>query len=593
GSIKLNNEIIRNYPCEHLFNIVTYPTIEAVPAIGYKFVNWSDGVTDSKRTITENMTVSANFEEIKEHKVQFSTSEGGQLYVTAKNWTKFAHSKYSIDDNLAEGSKVSLDVKPSKGYKFVKWIGNVHVDENKKDGYSFIVGDSDIRLTAIFDRIKHNVSISADNSGQFALTIDGKTEEMSSFNEEIPEDTLISIKLITPRWYAFKRWKGDGISLLSGNEDDGYSLVVGEEDINLTAHFEKISDGILTIPKMAGGTIKVNDEEVNTPYKHKFNYEEKVTIEAIPDEEEGYYFKGWNDLWNADSETIPTKRTIEITRDKTVFACFTNGILCKRAIWNANIKDAIQVPTKFFMSSGYTDPINENAKSNYIVCKMAARYSAHLLNDKNMYIDPLTGKTYDVLMVSSHGSGVDISPQQYKDPSAAVLNFTTCQELIDRIFDGLEGRDVESAYFNEENRQERPGFVWAKNRNGNWQPFVVKEIESGAFDYYYSKWLNNCIDCDVIIPWTVDCVGNNAFQHPNLIESKKLHVIYANRTCVDKNNVSYWEGVRNDEMDWSNSESWDEKVEILYDATRDRWTFPTVISKHGEKELTKFIPIQK
>ncbi|MCF0227501.1 MAG: leucine-rich repeat protein [Malacoplasma sp.] len=90
--------------------------------------------------------------ELKEHKVTVSATEGGRIYVTAKNWTKIAHSKYSLAEDLVEGTEIKIELKINDGYRFDSWAGDSSlITKNEKyNFYVATVGDSDIELAAVF-----------------------------------------------------------------------------------------------------------------------------------------------------------------------------------------------------------------------------------------------------------------------------------------------------------------------------------------------------------------------------------------------------------------------------------------------------------
>ena len=85
-------------------------TLTATPNEGYKFVQWSDGVTDNTRTVVvvSDTTFTAVFE-LKEYTVA----------VTAKNGTVEGVGTYK------HGAEATLIVTPIEGYKFVKWSDGV------------------------------------------------------------------------------------------------------------------------------------------------------------------------------------------------------------------------------------------------------------------------------------------------------------------------------------------------------------------------------------------------------------------------------------------------------------------------------------
>jgi hypothetical protein len=105
-------------------------TLKATPAEGYKFVQWSDGVTDNPRIVivTSDTTFTAVFE-LKEYTVA----------VTAKNGTVEGVGTYK------HGDEATLTATPIVGYIFAKWSDGV------TDNPRTVIVTSDTTLTAEFE----------------------------------------------------------------------------------------------------------------------------------------------------------------------------------------------------------------------------------------------------------------------------------------------------------------------------------------------------------------------------------------------------------------------------------------------------------
>ena len=175
-----------------------------------------------------------------------------------------------------------------------------------------------------------------------------------------------------------------------------------------------------------------------------------------------------------------------------------------------------------------------------------------------------------------------------QDPNTAALNFTTCQELID-IISTKWHNEIEEGYKTPENLKAKLGFVWARNKNGKWQPYVVKEIAEGAF----ANWLLNPIHCSVIIPWTVDYVGEKAFDDASTSTDEKLHVMYAKRYITNnKTSKVVWEHCREDHMDWTRDKDWDTKFDMIYDSLTNDWVFQWGYCWNycGDSAMVKLVP---
>ena len=171
-------------------------TLTVTPAEGYKFVQWSDGVTDNPRTIVvvSDMTFTAEFE-LKEY----------TLTTEAENGTVEGAGTYK------HGAEASLTATPAEGYKFVQWSDGV------KDNHRTIVVVSDTTFTAEFELKEYTLTTEAENG-----TVKG-----AGTYKHGAEATVTA----TPNeGYKFVQWS-DGVK-------DNPRTIVVVSDMTLTAEFE-------------------------------------------------------------------------------------------------------------------------------------------------------------------------------------------------------------------------------------------------------------------------------------------------------------------------------------------------------------------
>ena len=89
--------------------------VTAVPATGYHFVNWSDGVLTASRTdtnVTANMTVTANFA-INTFTLTYTAGANGSISGTSPQTVNYG------------GSGTAVTAVPDTGYHFVSWSDGV------------------------------------------------------------------------------------------------------------------------------------------------------------------------------------------------------------------------------------------------------------------------------------------------------------------------------------------------------------------------------------------------------------------------------------------------------------------------------------
>ena len=233
--------------------------INAVAALGYHFVKWSDGVTKAKRSIkvVSDTTLTAEFE-INRYTVS----------VTAKNGKVEGVGEYDY------GTIVDLVAVPDEGYHFVQWSDGDTVAERS------IAVMSNVSLGVEFAINVYNVELSTEN---------GTVTGAGSYNHG---DT-ITIACIPTEGYHFVKWS-------DGNRSAEREIVV-KSDLNLTA---ETAINVYTLSlSVSYGTVTGAG---------KYEHGDTVKIGVTP--KEGYHFVKWSD-----GDTLAV-RDIIITSDSTLRA---------------------------------------------------------------------------------------------------------------------------------------------------------------------------------------------------------------------------------------------------------------------------------
>ena len=246
--------------------------IEAVANEGYCFAKWSDGNTDNPRTVT--VTSDTTFTAL------FATA----YHVYAKSSNQYMGSVTGSGE-YAYGTTATLEAVPNEGYHFVRW------SDGSTENPRTLTVTEDISLTAEFEAIMYQVSISTNNPDMGSVTGSG----------EYAHGTTVTIAAIPAEGYRFVRWS-------DGNTDNPRTLTA-TEDISLTAEFELVLHQV---------TVSANDPTMGSVVGSG-TYEQgaTATIAAIP--AEGYRFVQWSD-GNADNP-----RTLTVTKDISLTAEFASA----------------------------------------------------------------------------------------------------------------------------------------------------------------------------------------------------------------------------------------------------------------------------
>ena len=235
-------------------------TLTAIANSGYRFVKWSDEVTDNPRTIvvTQDSTFTAIF---KANSFAISTMVNDDAMGSVTEGGEYTH-----------GTEITLTATPNYGYRFTQW------SDGNTDNPRTVVVTQDSTFTAIFE------------PNTFAITTAVNDDAMGSVSEggEYAYGTEITLTATANKGYRFAQWS-------DGNTDNPRIITVTENK-TYTAEFEVETFTITTAseaPSMGGV---------------------KVTLTAEPIE--GFEFVEWTD-GNTDNPRILT-----LTENIEVYARF-------------------------------------------------------------------------------------------------------------------------------------------------------------------------------------------------------------------------------------------------------------------------------
>ncbi|MBX0334207.1 InlB B-repeat-containing protein, partial [Pontibacter sp. HSC-14F20] len=266
----------------------TVVTLVAIPASGYRFVNWSSDASGSESTVMVTMdadkTVSANFEVIPPtmYALTLNQPENGSISAAPSAATYVA------------GTVVTLTATPADGYQFVGWTGDASGSELTVS----ITMDADKAVSATFEVIPPTM---------YALTLNQPENGTISADPSAPSyeaGTVVTLTATPASGYRFTGWTGDA----SGNVLT--ATVTMDADKQVSATFELIPPTMyaLTITQPANGSITAQ------PAAATYVAGTVVTLTATP--ADGFRFVSWG---GAATGTEPNT-TVTMDQDKTVSA---------------------------------------------------------------------------------------------------------------------------------------------------------------------------------------------------------------------------------------------------------------------------------
>ncbi len=288
----------------------TFLSVTASPKPGYKFVSWSDGLTEEKRMDT--LSQSASFEaifELLEITVKYDSTEGGKIEGVTEQTIKYGQTTSSVTAVADEG------------FTFKGWSDG-HPMLSRSDS-----ADSDSTYTAIFeesDRIE--ICYKATQGG--IITGEANQSALSVGIRFSP------VTAVADEGYRFVKW--DDGSLSPERHDISHS------DKTVTAIFAKYHRVTFESSDTALGTVSGNLNQIIT----EGEYGATVTATATKN---GYKFLCWSN--GEKSHTInysPTEST-------TVYAIF--------------VEDFFELPV---ISISTVNGANIVSKDTYLDCLVRA-----------------------------------------------------------------------------------------------------------------------------------------------------------------------------------------------------------------------------
>ena len=290
---------VRKSPDQEYYEVNTVVTIFAQVNEGYDFVQWSDGNTDSLRTITMTQNIALHAIFVEEQKEQFTLTltagEGGTV------------TKTPDQPSYAAGSVVTITAQANEGFEFVSW------SDGDKNSVRNITMTQNVELNATFKRIASNyditnLSVTSSNkritakwesiATRFEIVITNRNNEVEhSEKVDITDDSKVYK-------YTAKKLGTYTVTIKPLNASDQQ---IGIEDSKTVTLVMKYSLFISTENENAGTV----NEEVNG------DYVDGETVEIVATPKNGYRFKMWDD---GDTNA---KRTLVMNQDYYLTASFS------------------------------------------------------------------------------------------------------------------------------------------------------------------------------------------------------------------------------------------------------------------------------
>lgn len=281
-----------------LLNKDAQTTVIAVPATGYTFADWTEGLnavstnTNYAFAADSNRTLVANFN-INTYNLNVNAVNGTVVNVPNETAYNF-------------GSTVLLTATPNAGYSFTGWSGDTTDTSNS--------------LTVIMNSTKNiiaNFALTPPNTYTLNVTssLGGTTVKIPN-TASYTKGTVTQVTATPNTGYTFSGWSGDTTGVSNP------LAITMNSNKNITANFTLIAVNTYTLNVTAiNGSV---NKSPNSP-----NYNEGATVELTATPDMGYTFSGWT----GDTIGSASPMVVTMNSDKNITANFIALI----NPWPANI----------------------------------------------------------------------------------------------------------------------------------------------------------------------------------------------------------------------------------------------------------------
>ncbi len=274
-------------PAQDEYEVGTAVNLTAVPSQDWRFIEWTgdhEGTSEEITvTVDRDKEFTAHFEELDKYDLKIEVDGEGDTNPVEGNHTYY------------QGEVVTVEAKPTKGWEFVEWTGDVTGSRPIMN----VTMEFNKSITAVFQEEVLEYDLTINISGQ------GNTKPEKGIHTYEDGET-VRVEATPAEAWVFVEWTG------SETSDDLTIEIMMDENKSITAVFEKVVEYDLNI--------NIEGEGSTDPEEGTQSYEEGtiVSVEVIPNE--GWYFDGWTGDYTGSGEEKGILITID--ENKTITAVF-------------------------------------------------------------------------------------------------------------------------------------------------------------------------------------------------------------------------------------------------------------------------------
>jgi uncharacterized protein (TIGR02145 family)/uncharacterized repeat protein (TIGR02543 family) len=249
----------------------TEVTVTAVPAEGYRFINWSGASTSETSevtiTVNNNMTLTANFELIEAPHYTLTVNRSPAVGGTVSREPERA--------TYSQGTQVTVTADPAEGYRFIGWTGTASTSTEPE---VTVTVTNNMTLTANFELKTYTLAIGTNSADGGTLRINNTITTGTTTHNH---GTQITVTAEAMAGYTFINWSG------ASNSTNTTITITMNDNRELTANFRLNTYTLTTGVSSAGGGTVSRD-----PNQTEYTFGTQVIITATP--LNGYIFAGWS-----------------------------------------------------------------------------------------------------------------------------------------------------------------------------------------------------------------------------------------------------------------------------------------------------------
>jgi uncharacterized protein YkwD len=262
------------------YDVGTMIGLVAIPASGYRFLNWTGNVgtienveaASTTITVNGNCSITANFEHLAPEQFDLATSStpGGSVVVPGEGTFTYA-----------AGTSVNLIATPTTGYQFVNWTGDVGTIGDADAPSTTVTMSGDYSIVANFEPIlavRYNLTITTVGGGWVISPGQGTFAYDAG--------TVVGLVALPACGYQFVNWTGNVGTV--ANVNAASTTITMNGNYSIRANFAAIpaSQYSLIISSTAGGS-------VTTPGEGTFVGDAGLVVGLVATPVTGYHFVNW------------------------------------------------------------------------------------------------------------------------------------------------------------------------------------------------------------------------------------------------------------------------------------------------------------